>query len=75
MPDEQSIVLHPTSHDRRVEDAYGRPQRALLYTRGTFSDIRQEVMEKLDLKKMVRSQPGLFLALAFVTGFVLPHRP
>ena len=74
MTPERAILVHPTPHDRKVEEAFERLQWARRHTRHTFNDIRQELAEKADLKRMVRAQPGLFLALAFFTGFLLAHR-
>lgn len=74
MSNERALVVHPTSHDRRVEEAHARLHRARLHTRATLTNIREEVAEKVDLKRMVRARPGLFLGLAFFTGFLLAHR-
>lgn len=71
---EHLVVLQSTSRDRRVEDAHDRLQRSRLHTRAALADMRQEIVAKADLSRMVRARPGLFLALAFFTGFLLAHR-
>mgnify|MGYP000866686763 CR=1 FL=1 len=74
MTNERVIMVHGSSQDRRVEEAHARLQRARLHTRDTIADIRHEVAERADLRRMVRARPALILGLAFFAGFLLAHR-
>lgn len=74
MTSEEVIVVHASARDRRVEEAHERLHRARLRTRGALADMRQEVVERADLRRMVRARPVLFMAVAFFAGFLLAHR-
>lgn len=75
---ETALVVRPLPEDRRVEDARARLALARQRTRGTLTalrtELRSEFKEKIDWHTWYRARPGIFLAAAFFTGFLLGRR-
>lgn len=74
IPVENHVVAVMLSADQRVESARARLALARQHTRGTVLALRHEVAETMDWRTWYQSRPGLFLAAAFLAGFLLAKR-
>ncbi|MDP2313944.1 MAG: hypothetical protein Q8P41_13640 [Pseudomonadota bacterium] len=74
MPVDNGLVVYVPPADRRVDEARARLVLARQRTRGTLTALQREVAVRTDWHTWFRARPGMFLAAAFVAGFLIGKR-
>ena len=74
MPDDNGLVIHRPAEDRLVEEARARLMQARQRTRDALAALRSDLSEQTDWHTWYRARPAVFIAAAFVAGFLFGRR-